>query len=328
MRVAFYGAGGVGGYYAAVLARSGCEVAVVARGARLSAIREDGLRVRTPGGAFQVRPAAVSDNPSEIGPVDVVAMAVKSFQLPAAANGLGPLLGPATLVVPLLNGVDAHEVLAPAVGKERTGKGLTRIISKLSADGVVHHMGVEPYVAVAERDGSASRRVRAFVTALSRAGVEAEVPPDIDAALWLKFLFVSSLGSVCAACRAPFGPVLALPESRGLLRRAMEEVAALAAARGVVLPDDVVDRAMTMAASFPADGTSSLQRDIVAGLPSELDAWTGAAVRLGAESGVPTPVNSLVWSVLLPGEIEARRRAEAAMPGTDAVGLPRHGPRP
>lgn len=319
MRVAFYGAGGVGGYYAAVLARAGCEVAVVARGDHLSAIRANGLRVQTPDDAFQVRPWAASDDPAEVGPADIVVVAVKSFQLEEEAARLGPLLGPDTLVVPLLNGVDAHEVLSPVVGRERAGKGLTRIMSKVSAPGAIHHMGVEPYVAAAEWDGAASPRVQAFVAALSKAGVEAEVPPDIDAALWLKFLFVSSLGSVCAACRAPFGPVLAVPESRALLRRAMEEVAALAAARGVVLPGDVVDRAMTMAASFPADGTSSLQRDIAAGLPSELDAWPGAVARLGAESGVPTPVNSFVWSVLLPGEVDARRRATGTnAPASDA----------
>lgn len=312
MRVAFYGAGGVGGYYAAVLARAGCEVAVVARGAHLSAIRADGLRVRTPGGAFQVSPGAASDDPAEIGPADVVVVSVKSFDLPAVAARIGPLLGPATLVVPLLNGVDAHEVLSPAVGRERTGKGLTRIMSKVSAPGAIHHMGVEPYVAIAEWDGRASPRVQAFVAALTEAGVEAEVPPDIDAALWFKFLFVSSLGSVCAACRAPFGPVLAVPESRDLLRRAMEEVVALAAARGVVLPEGAVRQAMTMAGSFPPDGTSSLQRDIAAGLPSELEAWPGAVARLGAECGVPTPVNSFVWSILLPGEVEARRRRGVA----------------
>lgn len=319
MKVAVYGAGGVGGYYAAVLARAGCEVAVVARGAHLSAIRAEGLRVRTPSGAFQVRPQVASDDPAEIGPVDVVIVAVKSFHLAMAAPALVPLLGPATLVVPMLNGVDAHEILSPAVGRERMGKGLTRIMSRVSAPGAIHHMGVDPYVAVAEWDGSASPRVQAFVAALSNAGVEAEVPPDIDAALWLKFLFVSSLGSVCAACRAPFGPVLAVPESRSLLRRAMEEVAALAAARGVLLPDDVVDRAMTMSASFPPDGTSSLQRDIAAGLPSELDAWPGAVARLGVESGVATPVNSFMWSVLLPGEIEARKRADGIDPPASAA---------
>ena len=139
-----------------------------------------------------------------------------------------------------------------------------------------------------------------------QAGVDAEIPPDIDAALWHKFLFVCSLGGVCAVCRMPLGPVRANPASRDLLRRAMEEIAAIAAARGITLPPDAVDRALEIFDSFPPEGTSSLQRDIAAGIPSELDAWNGAAVRMGAESGVPTPVHSFIHAALLPSEMAAR----------------------
>ena len=167
-------------------------------------------------------------------------------------------------------------------------------------------MGVDPYVALAEWDGSRSPRVDALVAALRDAGVNAEVPADIDAAIWLKFLFVCSVGGVCGACRMPLGPVRTLPESRALLRRAMEEIAAVAAAHGVSLQDDAVSFAMNTVDTFPAEGTSSLQRDIAAGRPSELDAWTGAAVRLGATVGVPTPVHSFIHAVLLPAELHAR----------------------
>lgn len=306
MNIAIYGAGGVGGYYGGVLARAGHQVSLIARGAHLAAIREAGLSVRSPGGDFVVRPAAASDDPGAIGPVDAVIVAVKSTQLAAVREEIAPLLGPDTLVVPLLNGVDAHEALVPAVGRGRMGKGLTRIISEVSAPGEIRHIGVDPYVALAEWDGGGSPRVDSLVAALSDAGVEAEVPADIDAALWLKFLFVCSLGGVGAACRMPLGPVRTLPESRALLRSAMEEIAATAAAHGVSLSDNVVNRAMQVVDSFPAEGTSSLQRDIEAGLPSELDAWTGAAVRLGATVGVATPVHSFIHAVLLPGELQAR----------------------
>ena len=305
MRIAIYGAGGVGGYYGGVLARAGHDVALIARGAHLDAIRSHGLLVRTPGGEFRASPPATAD-PAEIGPVDAVIVAVKSLHLPAVRAGIGPLLGPATLVVPLLNGVDAHEALVPAVGRERMGKGLTRIISEVVAPGEIRHIGVDPYVALAEWDGSASPRAEALVAALARAGVDAEIPPDIDAALWHKFLFVCSLGGVCAVCRMPLGPVRANPASRDLLRRAMEEIAAIAAARGITLPPDAVGRALEIFDSFPPEGTSSLQRDIAAGIPSELDAWNGAAVRMGAESGVPTPVHSFIHAALLPSEMAAR----------------------
>lgn len=306
MKIAIYGAGGVGGYYGAVLARAGHQVSLIARGAHLAAIRERGLGVRSPGGDFTVRPAAASDDPGDIGPVDAVIVAVKSMQLAAVREGIGPLLGRDTLVVPLLNGVDAHEALVPAVGRGRMGKGLTRIISEVAAPGEIRHVGVDPYVAIAEWDGGGSPRVDALVTALQGAGVYAEVPADIDAAIWLKFLFVCSVGGVCGACRMPLGPVRSLPESRSLLRRAMEEIGAVAAAHGVSLQGDAVRFALNTVDTFPAEGTSSLQRDIAAGRPSELDAWTGAAVRLGATVGVPTPVHSFIHAVLLPGELQAR----------------------
>ncbi len=310
MKIAIYGAGGVGGYYGGVLARAGHDTALLARGDHLTAIRRSGLRVRSPLGDFLVRPGVATDDPGEVGPTDVVIVAVKSTHLLAVRDGIAPLLGPETLVVPFLNGVDAHEALVPAVGRARMGKGLTRIISEIAAPGEIRHVGVDPYVAMAEWDGGASARVDALVAALRDAGVDAEVPPDIDAALWLKFLFICSVGGVGAACRMPLGTMRTLPETRALLRRAMEEIVAVAVAHGVSLSDEAVTFAMNTVDTFPPEGTSSLQRDIVAGLPSELDAWSGAAARLGAEAGVPTPVHSFIHAVLLPAELEARRAAE------------------
>ena len=311
MKIALYGAGGVGGYYGAVLARAGHDVSLIARGAHLAAIRQSGLRVLSPGGDLTAHPAAATDDPARIGAVDAVIVAVKSPHLAAVRDGIAPLLGPDTLVVPLLNGVDAHETLLPAVGRRRVGKGLTRIISEISRPGEIRHVGLEPYVAMAEWDGGISPRVEALVVALAEAGVQAEVPPDIDAALWFKFLLICSIGGICAVCRMPVGPVRTLPETRELLCQAMQEIAEVARARGVALPDDAVDRALRIADTLPPEGTSSLQRDLAAGVPSELDDWSGAAVRLGARAGVETPVQSFIHSALLPGELEARRRAGA-----------------
>lgn len=306
MKIAIYGAGGVGGYYGAVLARAGYKVSLVARGDHLAAIRQNGLRVLSPDGDFSVHPAAATDDPAEIGAVDAVIVAVKSPHLAAVRDQIAPLLGPDTLVVPLLNGVDAHETLLPAVGRSRMAKGLTRIVSEISQPGEIRHVGLEPYVAMAEWDGRTSPRVEALVSAFAEAGVQAAVPPDIDAALWFKFLMICSIGGVCAACRMPVGPVRTLPETRELLRLAMQEVADVARAHGIALPADAVARALKIVDTLPPEGTSSLQRDLAAGVPSELDDWSGAAVRLGARAGVPTPLQSFIYSVLLPREIEAR----------------------
>lgn len=307
MKIAIYGVGGVGGYFGGALARAGHDVAFVARGAHLAAIQASGLRVRSPDGDFRVRPSAASADPAAIGPVDAVIVAVKSIDLPKVAAKIGPLLHDDTFVVPLLNGVDADKPLVPAAGRSRVGKGLTRIISRVSRPGEVVHRGLVPYVAAAEHDGRASPRARALVAAFLEAGVKAEVPENIDAALWHKFLMVCSIGGVCAACRLPVGPVRSLPESRRVLIAAMTEIATLAKAKGVSLPSNVVESTMEFVDAMPADADSSLQRDIAAGKPSELDSWSGAVVRMGAETGVPVPAHSFVYSVLLPGEQEARR---------------------
>lgn len=320
MKIAVYGAGGVGGYYGAVLARAGHEVVLLARGDHLAAIQRSGLQVRLPDGVgtpdrvhapagdFLVRPALATADPAEVGPVDAVIVAVKSVDLPQAADHARPLLAEDTFVLPLLNGVDAHEVLAGAVGERSVGKGATRIIGHVSSPGEITVGRLQPHVAMAEWDGTASPRTDALVSALRGAGVEAEVPPDIDAVLWQKFVLVCPMGGLCAACRQPVGVVRSTPESRELLRWAMEEIVALAVARGVALSDDAVAEGMAFADSVPADAVPSLHRDIVAGRPSELDAWSGAVVRLASEAGVPTPVHRFLHSVLRPGEEAARRR--------------------
>ncbi len=259
MKIAIYGAGGVGGYFGGVLQRSGQDVFLLARGPHLDAIRANGLRVLSPRGDFCVRPRGATDSPADIGPVDVVIVAVKTIHLDAVAAGIAPPLGPDTLVVPLLNGVEAHHTLRSAVGRARTAKGLARIISEVASPGVIRHVGVDPYVALAEWDGSESTRTGALLAALQAAGVTAEVPPDIDQALWLKFVFVCSVGGVCAACRMPIGPVRSLAPTRELLRRAMAEIVEIGRARGIKLARDTVQQSMAIADSFPAQGTSSLQ---------------------------------------------------------------------
>ena len=308
MKIAIYGAGGVGGYYGAVLARAGHEVALVARGAHLAAIQRNGLRVLSPGGDFDVRPSRATDDPAEIGPVDAVIVAVKSLHLAAVRDGIAPLLAPDTLVVPLLNGVDAHEALLPAVGRRRMAKGLTRIISEISRPGEIRHVGLEPYVAMAEWDGGTSPRVEALVAALVEAGVQAEVPPDIDAELWFKFLLICSIGGVCAVCRQPVGPVRALPETRELLRRAMQEIADVARGpwQSSFLRDAVTRALSDRGLRCPPRAPRRCNATSPPASPSELDDWSGAAVRLGARAGVPTPVQSFIYSVLLPGEMAAR----------------------
>lgn len=306
MRFAVFGSGGVGGYFGGRLAQAGAEVHFLARGEHLRAIQERGLRVDSVQGDFHLHPVQVTDDPAAVGPVDVVFLGVKTWQVREASEALRPMLGPGAVVVPLQNGVEAPYIVAEVLGRDRVLPGLVRIFSHVAAPGHIRHLGGPASITFGEWSNEPSARVGAIADAFRRAGVTAEVPPDIEAALWEKFLFVVPLGALGAVSRAPIGVLRELPETRRLLEQAMEEILAVAQALGAGLPADGVQRAMAFMDAQPAAGTSSLQRDIAAGRPSELEAWSGAVVRLGEKAGVATPVHRLIYHSLLPLELRAR----------------------
>jgi 2-dehydropantoate 2-reductase len=306
MRIAIVGAGGVGGYFGARLAAAGEEVGFIARGAQLEALRTRGLHIESVVGDLTLGPQRATDRPAELGPVDAVLLAVKTWHLEDVARSLPPLLGPDTCVVPFLNGVEAADQLAAAIGPASVLEGVAKIVSFLVAPGHVKQIGGPTSAAFAERDDRPSPRVERLRDAFRRAGLGVETPSNIQVALWEKFLFVVSGGGVGSLTRAPIGVSRAVPESRALLERAMREIEAVARARRIPLPDDVVPRTMAFVDTLPAAGTASLQRDIADGKPSELESWSGAVVRLGRAAGVPTPVHETIYQALLPSELRAR----------------------
>lgn len=292
MRIAVFGAGGVGGYFGGRLAQAGEDVTFIARGDHLAAIRDRGLEVSSVAGDFLVRPARASDDPSAVGPVDVVLLGVKTWQVIDAAEAMRPLVGPGTFVVPLQNGVEAPGQLAGVLGAERVLGGLCQLIGYVEAPGHVRHAGVEPYIAfgelIADSQGRADRLRDTFARAQ---GVRAEVPPDIRAAMWRKFLFIASVSGLGALTRA-----------------------------GIALAPDVVARTLKFIDALPPSGTASMQRDIIGGRPSELEAQTGAVVRLGREAGVEVPLHGFIYSALLPLERRARGEIEFATPEPQGSG--------
>ncbi len=307
MKIAVFGTGGVGGYFGGRLAQAGEDVTFVARGAHLDALRREGLRVESVAGDFHVWPVQSTDDPVQVGPVELVLVAVKAWQVPEAARAIGPLLGPETVVLPLQNGVEAADQLAAEIGAARVLGGLCRILAFVAGPGRIRHAGVPPRVEFAERDGRATERVARVRAVFERAqGLSVSVPDDIEAAVWEKFLFIAPVSGVGAVTRVPVGTFRSLPESRRMLEAAVSEVFALGRARGVALPDDVTAKTMSYVDSMPAEGTTSMQRDILDGRPSELEAQTGTIVRLGALAGVPVPVNALIYGALLALERKAR----------------------
>lgn len=310
MRIAIVGAGGVGGLLGGLLARAGAEVVLVARGGQLEAIRRDGLRVDSPLGVFGARVAAVADDPAALPAADAVLVAVKAWQVAELAPRLAPLVAPGGVVVPLQNGVEAAGRLARALGEAVAG-GLVKCLAWLDGPGRVKHVGSPPEVIAGERGaraGGPSPRLAALVEALERAGVKASVVEDVERATWEKFLLVEPWGAVASAARAPIGVLRSLPEARALLHQALEEVAGLARARGVALPADAVARTGAFIDTLPPEGTVSMQRDLGAGRPSELEDQVGAVVRLAREAAVAVPVHAALLAALLPQEASARGR--------------------
>jgi 2-dehydropantoate 2-reductase len=306
-KFAVFGAGAVGGYFGALLVQAGHSVAFIARGAHGHAIRTNGLRIESPSGNFTISAAEVTDNPADIGPVDAVILGVKAWQVRDSARAMVPLLSPATKVLSLQNGVEAAVELAHILGREHTLVGVCRIINSVVAPGVIRHAGLQPTIALGEPDDSAlSVNAAALADALNAAGVTVNTPPDIHVALWEKMVFIAAASGVGAVARATIGEVRECNELHLLLRQLMEEVATVARARGVYLTEDVINRTQSFVAGMPHDATTSMQRDIIEGRPSELEAIVGAITRLGREKKVPTPGMDYVYASLLPQEKRAR----------------------
>jgi 2-dehydropantoate 2-reductase len=307
MRIAIFGAGGIGGYIGGRLAEAGEDVVFIARGLQLEALRTGGLRVDSIEGDFTVPRVQAADDPHQVGTVDVVLLCVKAWQVAEAARALSPMLGPKGCVMPLQNGVEAPATLAAELGREKVLGGLCSLIAFVVEPGHVRHAGGKPFIKFGELDNRRSERVVRIHRAFERTrGLTVEIAPNIEAAMWEKFLFIATWGGVGALTRAPVGIIRAQPGTRKILQQVMMEIVEVARAQGVDLPPDAPATALALLDEMPAEGTASMQRDLVAGLPSELESQTGAIVRLGRAVGIDTPVNSLIYEILLPQELQAR----------------------
>ncbi len=307
MRIAIFGTGGVGGYFGGRLAQAGEDVTFIARGQHLAAMQAHGLRVDSLKGNFTVQPAQATSDPAAVGPVDAVIVGVKAWQVDAAAEAMRPMVGPNSFIVPLQNGVEAPARFARVFGEARVLGGFCRIVSMVAGPGHITQTAGDPYVAFGELDNRPSQRADQLLAAFRRAeGVTAEIPPDIQAAMWSKFLLISAWSGMGAVTRAPVGVWRSLPETRQVWLQAMQEVADVARARGIALPADIVERSIGYVDGLMPHATASMQRDLMAGYPSELDTLCGGVVRLGREAGVPTPAQSFIYHALLPQERKAR----------------------
>lgn len=310
MRIAIYGTGGAGGYFGAQLAKAGEDVIFIARGAHLQAISEHGLIVETPAGEVKIHPAKATDRVSEIGPVDLILLGVKAWQVQEAATAMTSMLGPETLVIPLQNGVEAAEELAAVLGAGPVLGGLCGTFSRVAGPGRIRSIGDKNFIQFGEINNRRSTRTERMLAVLQKAGIQAEIPADIHQGLWMKFLAVTAFGGVGALARAPIGVLRSLPQTRRLMERCVEEACDLAMARGIGLLDSAVTTTLEFIDGLAAGSTTSLQRDIADGKPSELEYWTGAVVRLAKGNHVGVPTHEILYDLLLPLEQRSRGRLE------------------
>jgi 2-dehydropantoate 2-reductase len=312
MKIVVVGTGGVGGLFGGMLARSGAEVGFVARGKQLEALRGQGLHVESPLGSFHLPSVAAAEDPAQLGQADAVLVALKAWQVAEMAPKLRPVLRPGTVVLPLQNGVEAAAMLSQTLGAEHVVGGVCEVLAWIESPGRIKHVGFRPKITAGDLDGGAGEKLEPLAEALRAAGLEVAITRDIGVAIWEKLLLIEPFGAVGAATRAAAGMIYSVPETRALLRAALTEVAALSAARGSPVREGSVERVLLRLKTMAPDTTFSMQRDIVAGRPSELFDQTGAVVRLGKESNVPTPVHDILFAALLPQEQVARGQAGKA----------------
>ena len=300
LHIVFYGAGAIGGYFGARLLAAGEQVSFVARGRHAQAIREGGLRVKSPLGDVQVDVASISDDPAALGAADLVVFTVKMFDAEDAAARLAPLMKPGTVVLPLQNGVEIAELLARHVDREAVALGAAYIPAKIAEPGVIEHAGTMAGLRFGALAPAQKPVLEAFAAAGTRAGFKAELVEDMARAMWEKFVFLVGMSSLTALVRLPIGVVRADPELRHLLREVMDEVAALAAAEGHPLAPGFVDSQIALVDSLPAQAKASMANDLDAGRALELPWLAGAVVRRAQARGLAVPANRFIAAALSP----------------------------
>jgi 2-dehydropantoate 2-reductase len=298
MRIAIMASGGVGGYFGGRLGAAGHDVHFIARGKHLAALRDNGLKVESQLGNFQLTNLSVTDDPSTIGPVEAVLFAVKLWDLEQAAKACKPLLGPQTVVIPFLNGVSSMDILTDCLGAEHVAGGVAHIAAVIAAPGVIHHNGPMAKLFIGERNGNRSSRMDNLVSAFQDAGFDHEISDDITKTIWEKFVFLSSLSGLTALCRQSIGPIRNDPDIRSLFEAALKETAAIGRAEGVDLSLDLEANTMKFVDDLPDSVKASMLHDLEGGRRLELPWLSGSVVRLGHKRGIATPIHSTIYGAL------------------------------
>jgi len=307
MKILVMGTGGVGGYYGGLLAKEGNDVTFIARGAHLYAIRHEGLKVKSIHGDFTISPANATDNPANVGTVDLILFCVKTYHTDEAAEAIRTAVGPQTAVLSLQNGVDAAERIGKLIGMDHVLGGATWLSSAVEAPGVIRQVSQFRRIVLGELDGSQSERIQSTYEVLKNTGITVELSENILKVLWTKFVFISAASSLGSLTRLPMGEYRDIPETRAMITSLMREVEALARAQGIRLDENVVQQCLAFIDGAAPHIKASMQLDVEGGRRTEIESMIGVIGRKARDLGLATPVADLVYASLLPIELKARK---------------------
>jgi 2-dehydropantoate 2-reductase len=306
MNFAVAGAGAIGAFVGAKMARAGYDVTLFARGAHCRAMQERGVRVLSPEGDFEVHPRVV-DALDAVGPVDVVFLAVKAHGLPALAPQLPELFGPETAVVSMQNGIpwwyfsgaerleaiDPGGVISSVIEARRVVGSIVYLSTEIAEPGVIRH-NESTRITLGEPDGARSERCRAISDALVRAGLRAPITTHIRQEIWVKLMGNIAFNPISALTGATLVRIARHPEASKLVRAMMAETEAVARKLGIEMPITIEQR--IAGAEKVGEHKTSMLQDLEAGRTLELDAIVGAALELGERLGVPMPHTRAVYA--------------------------------
>ncbi len=298
MRIAVMGSGGVGGYFGALLARGGADVTFIARGAHLEVMRQNGVRINGGPDPFHLENVRATDEPGDIGPVDLVMVCVKLWDTDDALRMIRPLIGPTTSLVSFQNGVSKDTYLRAAYHEARLFGGVAYAATAVSQPGVITQTGPLKRLIVGEFDGQRSPHVEEFRSACVAGGIDVQVSDDIRREIWQKFVFLVGLSATTTTIRLPIGSIRENPQSRAFLVDLMREVVTVGRAHGAALPDDYAEQRLAFADEVSPDATSSMYHDLERGNRLEVAWLSGSVIEFGREVGIETPLNRAVADIL------------------------------
>jgi len=298
MRIVVIGTGGVGGYFGARLTEAGENVTFVARGAHLEAIKSRGLTVYSALGDMHLKDVKCTENTRDIGQADIVMIAVKLWATDEAIQTAKPLLGKNTGIISFQNGILAEESLIAAYSSQHAMGGVANIAALIEEPGVIRHNGNMASLAFGELNNTQSERAQSLLTACSRANIKAEIPDDINRAIWEKYIRLVTMSAMTTLCRMPIGPIRDEVHTRNLLSQILAEIIDVGKAKGLKFSDNVLQEQLDIIDGYPPSMVASMCGDLRRGYPLEVPWFSGTIVRLGKELNIPTPANGFVYAAL------------------------------